>query len=58
MVAASSCRWGLTQQVLGRTGHCMGIESREDATLASTHVEATKPKVILFSFHEHWVIHI
>lgn len=49
---------GLTQQVLGRTGHRVGIEGREHPALASPHVEATKPKVILFSFHQHGVIHV
>jgi hypothetical protein len=36
----------------------MGIEGREHSTLAGAHVEATKPKVILFCFHQHRVIHI
>lgn len=49
---------GLTQQVLGRSRHCMGVEGREDPTLARAHVKATEPEVILLGLHKHWVVHI
>lgn len=50
--------WGLTQQVLGRAGHCVGIEGREHTTLPRAHVEAPAPEVIFLRLHQHWVIHI
>lgn len=48
----------LTQQVLGSAGHSMGIEGREDATLASAHVEAPEPEVVLLHLHQHRVIYV
>lgn len=49
---------GLTQHVLGRAGHRVGVEGREDPSLPGAHVEAAEPEVILLGLHQHWVVHV